>query len=748
MRETTMKRNTTFSVLTLGVAMLLAGCSAQSPTAPKNPSPPKQGTPTTGLSVTLTAAPNPASVGEVVVVVAQVNSGSGNAPDNTAVTFLVSGGVFPVGVDTQGNIVTATSVVRTTSGGRTAVNVTSAVPGQVTVEARVAGGNALKTIAFQTVVGPTPTPIPGVSITSVSPNQGAPEGGDRVVISGRGFVQPLSVNFVVAGQPFLAAVNFVATDGTTMIVTTPRVVSTPPATQDQAADVVVAAGQYSDTLKGGFTFKAASLDPQIFVLTPNAGPFEGGTKVVISGVGFVYPVQVLFGTRQAQVTSSNYTEVDCIAPSITPEGPNAFTTVSVTVTNTANGKVSNGMDYRYGETMYISGIEPPVGPQDAATTVTIFGQGFVSPVAITVTGVAGVTAWDVTDVSGTEITARTRPVPSESQTSCGDIPVAVTVTNLGSNTKSPTPGQFTYQPIHPFITSVQIDGGGNTVTQYVPGTCTTTWNSHTVTIHGSGFQSGMKVTFVGDFGGSAGPVVATFIDSNTLSLTLPDLTALALRTVTCNDGAGTGQRDVATPVNVLLENLHNGCSNTLVGAIILNPCVTSCQVLAAPTVASVSPNNGSIAGGDSVIITGTNFVNSGLSATFAGASASGVSFIDATHISATTPGHTPAGPVSVTVFCGGQNGTNASAFTYTATMDMTIAGTGTVSSSPAPFVGSSPCSTGTCNWTFNQSVVQLTASTTGTFSGWSGASCGCTGTTTPCSVTMNQARACTATFTP
>jgi hypothetical protein len=589
MRETTMKRNTTFSVLTLGVAVLLAGCSTQSPTAPKNPGAPTQGTPATGLSVTLTATPNPAAVNEIVLVVAQVNSGSGNAPDNTAVTFLVSGGVFPVGVDTQGNTVTATSVVRTTSSGRAAVNVTSAVAGQVIVEARVAGGNAVKTITFQAVVGPTPTPVPGVGITSVSPSQGAPQGGDRVVIPGRGFVQPLTVNFVVAGKPYPATVNFVATDGTAMTVTTPDVTTTPPATVDQKADVVVAAGEYSDTLKGGFTFLAQSLTPQMYTITPNAGPFEGGTPVVITGTGFQYPVQVLFGTRQAQVNFSNYTEVDCIAPSITPEGPNSTTTVNVTVKNVTNGNISNALQYVYGGTMYISGFTPTEGSADASTTVTIFGQGFVAPVSVIAVGGGAQFSWNPTDVSGTTIIATAVPIPASART-CDDLPVTLTVTNLGSNTHATATQQFTYRAVRPLITSVDVDTtGNNQVTQYNPPTCgTTPWTSHTVTIHGSGFQASGGVSAMTVSFGNLQQVPTTFVDANTLTLTLPDLTGIPINHVDCNDGSGPGLRDVATPISVTLFNLRNGCNDSLGGGIVIVPCDTTCRLITPPTLAVTS----------------------------------------------------------------------------------------------------------------------------------------------------------------
>jgi alpha-D-ribose 1-methylphosphonate 5-triphosphate synthase subunit PhnH len=732
MRETTMKRNPTFIVLTLGVAALLAGCSSKSPTAPKP-------TPIPALSISLTASPNPANVNESSVVVAMVTSASGNAPDGTAVTFIATNGLF---VDSLTGPSGATQVIRTTTGGRAATNLTSSIAGPATVEGRVAGGSNTIVVTFG--VGPTPTPpVKNVAITAVTPNQGGTEGGDRVVITGNGFVQPLQVNFVVAGQPFAASIVYVATDGTSMTVVTPRVASTPPATQDQLADVTVTAGPYSDTLKGGFTYLAEELTPVLYALSPTSGPFEGGTQVTITGKGFQYPVQVLFGTNQAQIVSSNYTQVVCISPSITPTAPTGVTTLNVTVTNITNGQSSNGLPFQYGVTMFISSFSPMEGPADTPTTVTIFGQGFVAPVSV-VASAGGQYQWDIQSVAGTEIVASSKPIPENART-CSDVAATLTVTNINSNTSFTASNPFTYRAVHPLISSVQIDGGGNTVQQFVSGTCTVPWTSHTVTINGSGFEQGMTVRFDGGAGGSAGPVVATYLDSHTLTLTLPDLTALGLQTVTCNDGGGVGQRNVATPVGVTVINPHNTCEDSLGGAVIINPCVTTCQILAAPTVTSVSSNNGPIAGSTSVYIYGTNFVNSSLSVTIGGAPATGVTFIDANTIQAMTPAHTPAGPVAVTVFCGGQNGSLLNAFTYTATMDVTIVGTGTVDSTD--FNGAFSCSTGSCQALFGTSVPTLTVTTGGTFNGWSGATCGCSGTGS-CMPTMNQNRACTATFTP
>ncbi len=83
-----------------------------------------------------------------------------------------------------------------------------------------------------------------------------------------------------------------------------------------------------------------------------------------------------------------------------------------------------------------------------------------------------------------------------------------------------------------------------------------------------------------------------------------------------------------------------------------------------PTVSSVSPNNGSTAGGTAVTITGTNFAT-GATVTFGAAAATNVMVVNSTTITATTPAGS-AGAVTVTVTnLGSQSGSLANGFTYT-----------------------------------------------------------------------------------
>jgi hypothetical protein len=80
------------------------------------------------------------------------------------------------------------------------------------------------------------------------------------------------------------------------------------------------------------------------------------------------------------------------------------------------------------------------------------------------------------------------------------------------------------------------------------------------------------------------------------------------------------------------------------------------QYYAPPTVVSVTPNSGSPNGGTSITITGANFVAGPTTVTINGVLATNVTVVDTSTITATTPGSSTTGPVSVLVTTAG--GTN------------------------------------------------------------------------------------------
>jgi hypothetical protein len=82
-----------------------------------------------------------------------------------------------------------------------------------------------------------------------------------------------------------------------------------------------------------------------------------------------------------------------------------------------------------------------------------------------------------------------------------------------------------------------------------------------------------------------------------------------------------------------------------------------------PTVTSVTPASGPTSGGTTLTITGTGFVT-GATVSVGGSAATGVTVVDSTTLTATTPAHA-AGAVSLAVTIpGGQSATMAAAFTY------------------------------------------------------------------------------------
>ena len=151
-----------------------------------------------------------------------------------------------------------------------------------------------------------------------------------------------------------------------------------------------------------------------------------------------------------------------------------------------------------------------------------------------------------------------------------------------------------------------------------------------VTITGTNFAAGATVTF----GGTATTNVIA-VNSTTITATTPAGSAGAVTvTVTVSGQSG---------------SLTSGFTY-----------VTS--LAGSPTVAGVSPNSGSTAGGTAVTITGTNFA-AGATATFGGTAATKAVVVSGTQITATTPAGR-AGAVTVTVTVGGQTGSLANAFTY------------------------------------------------------------------------------------
>jgi hypothetical protein len=182
--------------------------------------------------------------------------------------------------------------------------------------------------------------------------------------------------------------------------------------------------------------------------------------------------------------------------------------------------------------------------------------------------------------------------------------------------------------------ALRVSGGGPapapSPTSVTPATGSTSGGT-TVTVNGTGFQSGATVSF----GGSA--------------LTISNVTATAI--------SGTTTAHTAGAVNVVVTN-PDAQTGTCVS------CFTYAAPAPAPTADSINPNTGTSAGGTSVTVNGTNF-QSGATASLGGAQLT-ISGVTPTAITGTTRPHA-AGAVNVVVTNpDGQSASCTACFSYIA----------------------------------------------------------------------------------
>jgi hypothetical protein len=282
----------------------------------------------------------------------------------------------------------------------------------------------------------------------------------------------------------------------------------------------------------------------------------------------------------------------------TPAGSAGAVMVTVSNPGGQSGALAGAFTYIAPPT--VTSVSPNTGPVAGGTAVTLTGANFASGATVTFGGTA---ATNVVVTNSTTITATT---PAHAAGS-----VAVTVTNSNGLSGNLATG-FTYVA-QPTVTGVSPNSG-------------TTAGGTAVTITGTNFVAGAGVTF----GGTAATNVAV-LNSTTITATTPAGSAGAVTvTVTVSGQSG---------------SLANGYTYVV-----------------APTVTSVSPNNGPAAGGTSVTITGTNFA-AGATVTFGGTGATNVAVVNSTTITATTPAGS-AGAVTVTVTVNGQSGSLTNGFTY------------------------------------------------------------------------------------
>ena len=330
---------------------------------------------------------------------------------------------------------------------------------------------------------------------------------------------------------------------------------------------------------------AYEVKTEISGVTPGEGPVEGGTSCTITGGSFTTSLDTTITFGGAVATNTQVVDETTITCDAPPHHAQV---VDVTVAS------SNGTDTLANAFIYrnLDQVVPDRGSVSGGTQITIQGSEFTDS-QDTLVVIGGVNATNVTVVNSNTITCVTPPC------SGGPGPVDVYVENsIGYDTLV---DGFTYA-IPPTIASVAPEHGG-------------IGGGTSVTISGANFTNTLDTTLT--FGGAQAQ----------------NLVVVNATTLTCET-----PMHAAGAVDLVVTN-SNG-SGTLTDAFTYHD---------PPDLISISPQEGPVAGGIQVTITGNEFTGVGTtSVIFGGAAAANVNIVSATTITCTTPAHI-AGSVDVVI---------------------------------------------------------------------------------------------------
>ncbi|GIO67588.1 IPT/TIG domain-containing protein [Paenibacillus sp. JTLBN-2024] len=362
---------------------------------------------------------------------------------------------------------------------------------------------------------------------------------------------------------------------------------------------------------GNYAYQA---DPVISSINPGTGPFEGGNNVTIQGNYFMKGIQVLFGGKPAQVTMNlSATYLVVTAPPADNAGPVDLQFINPDGTKTA---VPNG--YTYQEKLVpkleITSIAPDKGSTEGGTTVYVNGK-LISPKVRVFFGEKEANV-------ATYFSDKQVQVISPSNSLAGAVDVKI-INPDGQ--EAVLPKGFTYEEPPklnpPTITSITPTEGVLT-------------GGNTVYINGSNFANGTKVFF-----GSNEATVKLNTSGKTLTVTAP-----------------AGVADGVVDVKVVLPDTQTA---TLPSA------YKYYTPLPDPiTFTAISPNTGSILGGNVVYIQGTNF-KSGMTIEFNGVRGTVNSITNSNNATVTVPASSVVGTVDVVITNrDGGTATLSQAYTY------------------------------------------------------------------------------------
>lgn len=368
-------------------------------------------------------------------------------------------------------------------------------------------------------------------------------------------------------------------------------------------------------------------------ISPNTGSSAGGVPVTITGTNFAAGAIVSFGVATAtQVVVVNSTTITAVTP------PYVGGNTSVSVTNVAGDKGSLTNGFAYVTTPLptqpvLNVVVPNIGSPAGGDTVTITGSNLVRGMKVTFGGNPA------TVISNTAVSIQATTPPGVAGST-----VDVVITNPnGQSSTSLTPA-FAYAaapvPAPPTISNISpAVGSMNGGTQFV--------------ISGTGFNYGAVVSF-----GGPPPPVGTGIRGVTMFVTY--------NPTICGSGVplpclvGTTPPMPVGSMDVVVTNMNpaTGIIDSGSGSSTLSQGFT---FVTAPSISNVVPSSGTVSGGTTVTITGTNFQTG--AQVLVGGQAAVVQTATTTQITAVTPANSAGTSPVVVVNPDGQS-SGTLIFTY------------------------------------------------------------------------------------
>lgn len=583
--------------------------------------------------------------------ITSLSPAGGTSLGGTSVTITGTGFVTGATVDFGGVACAVSAVTSTTITCTTGANAAGEV--DVTV-LNLDGQSVVATAAFTYLDPPT--------ITSISPNAGSLSGGTTITINGTEFFPGATVTVDGAACTSVS----VPSSGTITC-------STPAGTAGAKDVVVTNIDSQTVTSTGGYTYQAG---PTVTSIAPTSGPTAGGTAVTITGTDFISGATVDIGGTLCLSPVTTATTITCTTDATSA----GLKTVTVTNPDSQNDSLASA--YLFSDPPVISTVVPDAGAIAGGTTVTITGTDFVSGSVVTLDSLPCTSQTVVSSTSITCVTPAhavgavsfvvTNP-DAANATSTYTYQLAPSVTSVSPSNGPMSGGTVITVNGSDFLAGATVDLGGSacTVSAVTATTITCTTTTHatgavTVTVMNTDNQTGTLATgFTFDpaptlssispaLGPSSGGTSLTLTGANFVAGAAVSIggaactvTAETSTSITCTTGVGTAGAQVVTITN------PDGQADTY----------SSFTYLDAPTLTSISPVGGPLAGGTSITIAGTNFFT-GATVTFNGTLCSGLTVVNSTTITCTTPGGLAGAATVVVTNVDGQSATSGALYTY------------------------------------------------------------------------------------